>query len=119
VRIFTTHLRRGAEPRLVREGFSLSGAVFGALWLAVQGSWIPAALTALAAVVAWRIALWLQNGAVVLGFAVLQGLLVRDLLRWNLSLRGFETGPVIAAPDEDAALFRLLEQRPDLTAGAA
>jgi hypothetical protein len=45
---------------------------------------------------------------------VLQGLFGNDMRRWSLERRGFACAHVIAARDEDGALVRLLDRRPDL-----
>jgi hypothetical protein len=114
VRIFTTHLRQGAAPVLVCEGFSIGAALFGWLWLLWHRAWIPAALVFAAQLVLARIATLTSAGAICLGVIMLQGLLGRDMVRWSLARRGFMDGPVVAAGDHDAALARLLTERSDL-----
>ena len=44
MRFWTAHIRAGAAPVLVREGFSWGALLFGPLWLAVHRAWIPAVL---------------------------------------------------------------------------
>jgi hypothetical protein len=116
--VFTSHLKPGTEPVLIREGFSIFAALFGALWFAWRLAWIPAAF-----VLAWQLLTWRYSGAYagVLGFGtmLLLGCLGRDLERWALSLRGFRAGPVVLAPDRDAAFARLLSERADLFADPA
>ena len=112
--LFTTHLRPGQPPLLLREGFSGAAFWFGALWLAIHRAWIAAALT----MAAFLLTLWLGrltgSAAPLIGFAILQGLICPDLRRWSLDQRGFTRGPVVSGPDSDQALARLLDARPDL-----
>lgn len=116
---YTSHLKPGVTPLLVREGFSWWAALFGWLWLLVNGAWVPAILVFAASVVVWRLGAWLQSPAPMLGLFVLQGLLCRDLLRWGLARRGFTPGPLVEAADQDSALARLLTERDDLLQGLA
>jgi hypothetical protein len=113
VRVFTSHLKDGRAPVLVREGFSWWAALFGWVWLLVQGAWIPAALVFAVDLMA----MWVPrefSGAVVIGLVLLQGCFGWDLVRWSLGLRGFVAGPVVAAPDSDQAFARLVGERPGL-----
>ena len=114
MRIFTSHLRPGAVPVLIREGFSIGAALFGFLWLLWQRAWIPAALVFAAELLAISAGASSAGGAICLGVVVLQGLLGRDLVRWSLGRRGFAEGPIVAARDHDSALARLLTERADL-----
>jgi hypothetical protein len=114
VRIFTAHLRQGAVPVLICEGFSLWAALFGWIWLLWQRAWIPAALVFAVDVLAVRVGGSSAGAAICLGVVVLQGLLGRDLVRWSLGRRGFVDGPIVAARDHDSALARLLTERADL-----
>ncbi len=52
---------------------------------------------------------------VVIGIALawLAGLVGRDLVRWSLARRGYVLAHVVAAPDRDAALARVLAVRED------
>jgi hypothetical protein len=54
------------------------------------------------------------SGALLIGLFVAQGCFGRDLVRWSIALRGFASGPIIAARDHDAAYARLITERPDL-----
>jgi hypothetical protein len=119
VKIYTTHLKPGAEPVLIREGFSIAAALFGWLWMVFQMAWVPAALLFLAEMLVGRITVHLGSPVPFLGLILVQGVFGRDLLRWSLSLRGFADGPVVGGLTEDAAFARLLDQRPDLIAGFA
>jgi hypothetical protein len=117
VKIWTAHTRESSAPVLVREGFSWGALFFGPLWLLARRAWIPAAL----AWCAWIGAALLPDPLDVLVLVALHwlvGLTGRDMLRWSLGLRGFLLAHVIAATDEDAALVRLLDRRPDLVARA-
>jgi Protein of unknown function (DUF2628) len=114
VRTFTTHLRQGAVPVLICEGFSIGAALLGWLWLLWHRAWIPAALVFALQLVLARLATPSSAGAILLGLIVLQGLLGRDMVRWSMARRGYADGPVVAARDQDAALARLLTERSEL-----
>lgn len=113
MRLYTAHVHATTAPALVREGWSWGAFVFGAFWLAAHRAWLPALLwVALSCV-----PLILPPGpGFVLGcaLAVLAGLLGRDLVRWSLARRGYTLAHIVAAPDGDAALARLLAAREDL-----
>jgi len=118
VKVYTAHTRRRRAPVLVREGFSWGALVFGPFWLLAHRAWIAGVL-ALCAVVAIAALAPGDVAAVLLaGLAWLLGLFGQELRRWSLSREGFALVHVIAAPDIDAALGRLLDRRPDLIADA-
>ena len=114
MRVFTSHLRAGAAPVLVGEGFSWAAFWFGFLYLAVYRAWIAAALNLAVLLLALGLAHSTGTGAPLLGLAVLQGLFACDLRRWSLAQRGLAAGPVVSAPDQDQAFARLLGERADL-----
>jgi hypothetical protein len=114
MRTWTAHLRRDAEPVLVREGFSWGAFFFGPLWLAVHRAWIPAALC----LAVYLLVLFLASDPVAsilsLGLAWLVGLSGHDLRRWSMAHHGFLETYVLIARSEADALARLLADRPDL-----
>jgi hypothetical protein len=112
--VWTAHLRGGAPPVLVREGWSWGALFFGPLWFASHRAWIPAALDLAALVLAGAVAGGPVRVAVVAALVVGQGLFGRDLLRWSLDFRGYTLAHVLVARDGEAALARLLHRRPDL-----
>ena len=114
MRFWTAHIRSGAAPVLVREGFSWGALLFGPLWLAVHRAWIAAALTFAAAVLIAALASKGVTGALLSALVVLLGLSGQDLRRWSLGHRGYLLAQVVVARDELEALGRLLERRPDL-----
>ena len=119
MRIWTAHLHPARPPVLVQEGWSWGAAAFGPFWLLAHRAWVPGVLV-LAAVVILNLAVpGALRPVLVLGFFVLLGLLGRDLLRWALDRRGYALQHVVAAPDGDAALLRLLDARADLVPGLA
>jgi len=119
MKVFTSHVRPGRDPVLVREGFSWAAFFFGFLYLALHRAWIQAALNLAAVLLIAALDRALGSAAPALGLAFLQGLFGRDLWRWSLAQRGFAEGPVVAAPDQDQALAKLLGARADfLPAGA-
>ena len=123
MRVFTIHAREGGareggapRTRLVREGVSFWAFLFGPLWLLWQGLWL-ALLGYL--VLAVGVAVLPDPWEAVAGLAlqVMLGLHARDLERWTLRRRGFAEAGVVAAPDEEAALLRLVWARPGLARG--
>jgi hypothetical protein len=119
VKVFTSHLKPGAPPVLVAEGFSLWAALFGWLWLLFRGAWLPAILLFAVPIVLSQLVDWTHSPALVLGLLALQGFFGRDLVRWHLARTGYEPGPVVAAADHEAALARLVTERADLFPDAA
>ncbi len=114
MRFWTAHIRSGAAPVLVREGFSWGGLLFGPLWLAAHRAWIAAALTLAAFVLIVVLARDGVAAALLTALTVLLGLSGNDLRRWSLDHRGFLLTQVVLARSELEALGRLLERRPDL-----
>jgi hypothetical protein len=114
VKFWTGHLRSGAAPILVREGFSWGALVFGPVWLAAHRAWIPAALSLAAGVLIVALTGGATEAALLLGLAVWLGVTGNDLRRWSIRLRGYVLFQIIGARGELDALARLLERRPDL-----
>jgi hypothetical protein len=111
--VWTAHVRPGAAPVLVREGFSWAALLFGPLWLLARRAWIAAILlVAVSLAGAFLPGLWGLLAET--GLTVAVGLFGHDMWRWSLARRGFLLTEVVAAPDQDTALARLLERRPDL-----
>ena len=114
MRFYTAHIRSGAAPVLVREGFSWGALFFGPLWLAAHRAWVPAAVSLAAFVL---IVVLTEGGlaaALLVATTFLIGLSGHDLRRWSLDHRGFVLSQVVTARDELDATARLLERRPDL-----
>ena len=119
--VFTSHVappaKSGQLPVLVREGFSWGAAIFGWIWLLFQGAWGPALLVLAAALLAGKLGMVTHSIAPGLAVFLVQGVFGRDLVRWWLTLRGWRPAGPVAAPSHDAALLRLLDERPELQAG--
>ncbi len=114
MRFWTAHIRPGAPPVLVREGFSWGALIFGPLWLLAHRVWIPAVLTLAAAIL---IVVLTHDGtaaALLVALIVLLGLSGQDLRRWSLDHRGYLLSQVVSGRSEPDALVHLLERRPDL-----
>jgi hypothetical protein len=114
VKFWSAHVRAGAAPVLVREGFSWGALFFGPIWLAAHRAWVPAAISLSAFVV---IAAATHDGvqaALLATLIVLLGLSGHDLRRWSLDQRGFLLTQVVTGRSELDALAQLLERRPDL-----
>jgi len=116
VRFWTGHVRDGAAPVLVREGFSWGALIFGPIWLAVHNAWVPAALTLAAAILVVALASGPTQSALLMALALWLGFAGNDLRRWSLRLRGFVVQEVVGARDENEALGAMLERRPELAA---
>jgi hypothetical protein len=116
MRVWTAHLRPGARPVLVRDGFSFWAFLLGPLWLAAQRAWIAAVLALAAWVLIVRLTAPPVSTVLVLGEMVLLGLSGRDLARWSLARRGYALIGALVARNADAALARLLDTRADLAA---
>jgi hypothetical protein len=114
VRFWTAHVRAGAAPVLVREGFSWGCLIFGPLWLAAHRAWVAAVLVLAATVLILALTRDATTIALLAGLIVLLGLHGHDLHRWSLDRRGFLLAQVLAAHNESEALARLLNRRPDL-----
>ncbi len=110
-RVFTVHepardTARPAPPLLVPEGFSWAAFLFGPLWLAAKGLWLPLLgwLPVLAAVALlpepWRFPFGLA-------LALFTGWHGRDAERWVLARRGRPVSGVVVGRDEEEAILRL------------
>jgi hypothetical protein len=103
---------------LVPERFSWGAAFFGVLWMLVHRAWIAAAFLLLLglsirlAPAPWQF--WLGCA-----LFLLQGAFAQDIRRWTLARRGYALAHVVSARNQDAALARLLDARPDLLEAAA
>ncbi|OYW10772.1 MAG: hypothetical protein B7Z53_00105 [Rhodospirillales bacterium 12-71-4] len=109
---------KARPPVLVREGFALAAFLLGVLWLLWHRLWWEA-LGFLALTLA--IALLLPDpldGTALLALHLLAGFEARDRLRARLARQGRPLAGVVAAPDEEIAWFRLVQQRPDLVRAA-
>jgi hypothetical protein len=125
VRVYTAHYRPTSPPPdrdivLVKEGFCWPAFVFSALWALFHRMWIEAAAL-LAVSLGLELAVDLAGlaplgaSAAGLGLSLLIGFVANDLRRWHLERRGFRTAAVVAGGDEDSALARLVDARPELT----
>ncbi len=114
MRFYTAHIRSGAAPVLVREGFSWGALFFGPLWLAAHRVWIPAVVSLAAFVMIFVLTDGRMAAALLIALVVLIGLSGHDLRRWSLDHRGYVLSQVVSARDELEALAQLLERRPDL-----
>jgi Protein of unknown function (DUF2628) len=114
VRFYTAHIRSGAAPVLVREGFSWGALLFGPLWLAAHRVWIPAVVSLATFVLIIVVTDDGLAAALLTALVMLLGFSGHDLRRWSLDHRGYLLAQVVTARDELEAMARLLERRPDL-----
>ena len=117
MKVYTAYTHDHAAPVLVREGFSWGAFLFGPFWLLAQRAWIAGVLLLCADIVALLTPAPVR-GALTFALAWAAGLFGRDLVRWSLERRGYDFVHVVAAPDDDAAMARLLARRPDLITDA-
>lgn len=114
MRFYTAHIRSGAAPVLVREGFSWGALFFGPFWFAAHRIWVPAVVS----LAAFVLIVVLTDGglatALLTTMTVLIGLSGHDLHRWSLDHRGYVLSQVVTARDELDGMTQLLERRPDL-----
>jgi hypothetical protein len=103
---------------MVREGFSWGAFMFGPLWLLARGAWIAGGLTSCLWIATAILVPHQAAGAVALVAHWALGLFGQDLQRWSLARAGYRLVHIVAAPDTDAALAKLLERRPDLIGDA-
>ena len=114
MRFYTAHIRSGAAPVLVREGFSWGALLFGPLWLAAHRVWIPAVVSLATFVLIIVVTDDGLAAALLTALVMLLGFSGHDLRRWSLDHRGYLLAQVVTARDELEAMARLLERRPDL-----
>jgi len=114
VRFYTAHIRSGAAPVLVREGFSWGALLFGPLWLAAHRVWIPAVVSLATFVLIIVVTHDGLAAALLTALVMLLGFSGHDLRRWSLDHRGYLLAQVVTGRDELEAMARLLERRPDL-----
>ncbi len=119
MKTFTTHLHDKKPLVLVPEAFSWGALFFGPIWLLRHGAWVAAILALIAFVLACTVVPPTLRPLAAFGVLLLCGLLGQDLRRWQLRLRRFRLAHVVAARNEDEALFRLLSHRADLVSAAA
>ena len=119
MRFWTVHLREGAEPVLVPERFSWGAFFFGWIWLVLHRAWIPAILFFAATVVIAILPPPPLEAILFFALAVIQGLYGQDLRRWSLERRGYFLAHVVSAPNEEGAITRLLQRRPQLAESMA
>lgn len=111
--IYTAMIKPGAEPVLVREGFSWGALLLGPLWLARHRAWIAAAI-AFAVEVATGLSPSPASGILSVAVALILGLTGNDLRRWTLENKGYVLMHAVAARSADDAFVRLMSHRPDL-----
>jgi hypothetical protein len=114
VKFWTVHIRPGAAPVLVREGFSWGAVIFGPLWLLAHRVWLPAVVTLAAAILILVLTRDDVTAALLIALVVMLGLSGQDLRRWSLDHRGYLLAQVVSGRGETDALANLLERRPDL-----
>ncbi|MXP62940.1 DUF2628 domain-containing protein [Roseomonas sp. M0104] len=104
---------RQAGLVLVPERFSLLAALLPPLWFLLHRMWLVLVVYLALAILA---AVLLPAGTgLYAGLAahVLAGLQAQDLRRWTLARQGRPAAGVVLARDEEAALLRALNGRPD------
>jgi len=102
-------------PILVPNGFYGWGLILGWVALLRPGCWLAAMLAGTATLCIGLLVRQVPGSwALLPGLHLAIGLFAFDWKRWELNQAGFVPGPIVAAPDRDTALLRLLDVRPDL-----
>jgi len=129
MRIYTVHIAPGAgangrEARVtfVKEGFCWPAFFFNWVWALFKGMWITALLLFVASMAVGAAVETLHlseqaRSAASFAYFIVTGLFANDLLRWELTRRGYREAGVVAARNLAAAEQRAFERLPAL-AGA-
>ncbi|CCQ75640.1 DUF2628 domain-containing protein [Magnetospira sp. QH-2] len=107
----------GDPPLLVREGFNWLAALFGFLWALSRKLWLDAIVLFVVAAGLSLLSKWeawgpLVQGPLWLAFFLVVGYTANDRRRRLLERQGRPASAVVAAADEEAALLRVLNERP-------
>ena len=114
MKTYVALLKTGAEPVMVREGFSCGALILGPLWLAAHRTWIAAAISLAGYILIAAFAPEPAGVILAAGLMLILGLTGNDLRRQALEHRGYLLVHVLAASNRDDALMRLLTHRPEL-----
>jgi hypothetical protein len=121
MRIWTAHAAphslppRLTGPVLVPEGFAWGAFLLPpGLWFALRGMWVTAVLHLGAFILLAVLVPPGLDGWAALALQLLAGFEARDQQRRGLARAGRPALAVVAGPDEETALLRLLGARPDL-----
>lgn len=115
----TSRLTPGDPVALVPEGFSWAAFFLSVIWLLWHRLWLAALLFAVLGFALAALLPMALAGPAQLALGFLLGAHAHDLRRRALARRGLAELGVVAARDQDAALARLLAERPDLAAPLA
>ncbi len=124
MKVYTVHLRRHGldldhDLILVEEGFCWSAFFLSLPWAIWYRLWWPALGITAGALILNQI-FWifhldsLTSTTLILGYALLIGLLANDLRRWQLERQGFASFGVTTGQTKDEALGRFLDASPDI-----
>ncbi len=114
MKLYAVHIKPGAEPVLMSEGFAWATFFLGPIWLALHRTWIAAALSLAAYVLIGVLAPPLLACILIAGVALLLGLNGHDLQSFALEHRGYSVVHVVSGRNRDDAWVRLMANRPDL-----
>ncbi|WP_158744318.1 DUF2628 domain-containing protein [Acidisphaera sp. L21] len=114
MKTFTVHLHQRKMPILVPEAFAWGALFFGPIWLLLRGAWIAALIALAVLVLVCTVVPPELRPVLFIGTMVLLGLLGHDLRRAHLGLMRYQLSHVVAARNNDEALYCLLSYRTDL-----
>ena len=131
MRLYTVHLKRGADPLftpdrgavVVREGFNWAAFFFTWIWALFSGLWLAAVLfvaieLALALAVEWLGLEGASAFAIVFAWRLIAGFVANDLRRGALARRGYALADIVAGRTRLAAELRYFEHHPALATPA-
>lgn len=119
MKLYAVHIKPGAEPVLMSEGFAWATFFLGPIWLALHRTWIAAALSLAAYVLVAVLVPPLLASVLIAGLALLLGLNGHDLQSFALEHRGYSVVHVVGGHNRDDAWVRLMAHRPDLASRLA
>lgn len=103
----------GKPPVLIPEGFSFWAFLFGPFWLFAHRAWLVG-FAVLAGLIVINLLPDPYGIALALAAHLLLGFQGQDLRRWTLARRGWSLAHVVQGRDADGALARLLQAEPRL-----
>ncbi|MBS40724.1 MAG: hypothetical protein CMM83_03220 [Rhodospirillales bacterium] len=111
MKIFLVHTRLGHDPKVVRDGFSLTAFIFTGFWALWNRMWFLTIIIFLGWAVLWGFYrfLGLSNDCLFIAFIALSTFIGFGANEWvslNFLRKGYTLSGIVAARHRDAALRR-------------